>query len=162
MSLLVGGCGTGGDSPDLASLVPPDAPLYVEATLSPDSDQAEAVAAITNRVAGISDPRAPLIEALDRSFADAGLDLNYADDVEPWFGDRAAAFVRSFESTPVAGGMPDFAALFAVDDADAARDYLLAQGVDAPEVQEFPWGRFTGFTDPDGNEWAVQQLPPRS
>lgn len=48
-----------------------------------------------------------------------------------------------------------------VDDADAARDYLLAQGVDAPEVQEFPWGRFTGFTDPDGNEWAVQQLPPR-
>ncbi len=48
-----------------------------------------------------------------------------------------------------------------VDDADAARDYLLAQGVDATEVQEFPWGRFTGFTDPDGNEWAVQQLPPR-
>lgn len=48
-----------------------------------------------------------------------------------------------------------------VDDADGARDYLLAQGVDAPEVQEFPWGRFTGFTDPDGNEWAVQQLPPR-
>lgn len=48
-----------------------------------------------------------------------------------------------------------------VDDADAARDYLLAQGVDAPEVHEFPWGRFTGFTDPDGNEWAVQQLPPR-
>jgi hypothetical protein len=26
-------------------------------------------------------------------------------------------------------------------------------------VQDLPWGRFTGFRDPDGNEWAVQQLP---
>jgi predicted enzyme related to lactoylglutathione lyase len=48
-----------------------------------------------------------------------------------------------------------------VDDADAARAYLVERGVDATEVEEFPWGRFTGFRDPDGNEWAVQQLPPR-
>ena len=38
---------------------------------------------------------------------------------------------------------------------------VVVDDADAPEVQEFPWGRFTGFTDPDGNEWAVQQLPPR-
>ena len=49
-----------------------------------------------------------------------------------------------------------------VADADAARAYLLERGVPAGEVQDFPWGRFTGFSDPDGNEWAVQQLPPRS
>ena len=46
-----------------------------------------------------------------------------------------------------------------VDDADAARAFLLERGVDAGEVQDFPWGRFTGFRDPDGNEWAVQQTP---
>jgi len=46
-----------------------------------------------------------------------------------------------------------------VDDADAARAFLVEHGVEAPEVQDLPWGRFTGFTDPDGNEWAVQQLP---
>ena len=46
-----------------------------------------------------------------------------------------------------------------VDDADAARAFLLERGVDAGEVQDLPWGRFTGFSDPDGNEWAVQQLP---
>jgi hypothetical protein len=28
-------------------------------------------------------------------------------------------------------------------------------------VQDFAWGRFLFFTDPDGNGWAVQQLPPR-
>lgn len=48
-----------------------------------------------------------------------------------------------------------------VDDADAAREFLLAHDVDAPPVQDLPWGRFTGFSDPDGNQWAVQQLPPR-
>jgi predicted enzyme related to lactoylglutathione lyase len=48
-----------------------------------------------------------------------------------------------------------------VSDADAARAHLIERGVDASEVQEFPWGRFVFFADPDGNRWAVQQLPPR-
>ena len=48
-----------------------------------------------------------------------------------------------------------------VADADAARAELVARGVEASEVQDFPWGRFTFFADPDGNGWAVQQLPPR-
>jgi uncharacterized glyoxalase superfamily protein PhnB len=45
-----------------------------------------------------------------------------------------------------------------VDDADAARAELTRRGVEASEVQEFPWGRFVFFEDPDGNGWAVQQL----
>jgi catechol 2,3-dioxygenase-like lactoylglutathione lyase family enzyme len=48
-----------------------------------------------------------------------------------------------------------------VDDADAARAFLVERGVEAGEVVDLDWGRFTGFRDPDGNEWAVQQLPPR-
>jgi predicted enzyme related to lactoylglutathione lyase len=48
-----------------------------------------------------------------------------------------------------------------VDDADVARDELLERGVDVGEVQEFPWGRFVYFSDPDGNAWSVQQIPLR-
>jgi predicted enzyme related to lactoylglutathione lyase len=48
-----------------------------------------------------------------------------------------------------------------VDDADAARAELQAGGAAATDVQEFPWGRFTSFADPDGNRWSVQQLPAR-
>jgi len=48
-----------------------------------------------------------------------------------------------------------------VSDASAARDELLERGVEASEVQEFPWGSFVFFSDPDGNGWAVQQLPAR-
>ncbi|ONI67177.1 glyoxalase [Kribbella sp. ALI-6-A] len=46
-----------------------------------------------------------------------------------------------------------------VADVAAARDELAGRGVEVSEVQEFPWGRFVFFADPDGNSWAVQQLP---
>lgn len=45
-----------------------------------------------------------------------------------------------------------------VEDADAARAELVERGVEASEVQEFPWGRFVFFADPDGNGWAVQEI----
>jgi predicted enzyme related to lactoylglutathione lyase len=48
-----------------------------------------------------------------------------------------------------------------VEDADAAREELAARGVEVSEVQDFPWGRFIFFSDPDGNGWAVQAIPPR-
>src|ERR1044072_5391752 len=48
-----------------------------------------------------------------------------------------------------------------VDDADAAHDDLASRGVQVSEVQDFPWGRFVFFQDPDGNGWAVQEIPAR-
>jgi hypothetical protein len=33
--------------------------------------------------------------------------------------------------------------------------------VDVTDVQEFPWGSFVFFADPDGNRWSVQAIPPR-
>lgn len=46
-----------------------------------------------------------------------------------------------------------------VADVDAARTELLARGLEIGEVQTFDWGSFVFFSDPDGNRWAVQQLP---
>jgi len=45
-----------------------------------------------------------------------------------------------------------------VADADATHDELAGRGVDVSDVQDFPWGRFVFFKDPDGNEWSVQQI----
>lgn len=45
-----------------------------------------------------------------------------------------------------------------VTDIETARDELTARGLDVGEVQDFPWGRFLFFADPDGNRWAVQQV----
>ena len=49
-----------------------------------------------------------------------------------------------------------------VEDADAARQELADRGVEVSEVEDFPWGRFVFFSDPDGNRWSVQQLPERN
>ena len=49
-----------------------------------------------------------------------------------------------------------------VADIHAAQAELTARGVQVSEVQEFPWGSFVFFDDPDGNGWAVQQLAPRN
>ncbi len=49
-----------------------------------------------------------------------------------------------------------------VESADDAHADLAGRGVAVSDVQQFPWGRFVFFSDPDGNGWAVQEVPPRS
>ncbi len=48
-----------------------------------------------------------------------------------------------------------------VSDIRAARAHLAERGVEVSDVQSFPWGDFVFFSDPDGNAWSVQGLPPR-
>ena len=45
-----------------------------------------------------------------------------------------------------------------VANADEARAELAERGVQVSEVQDFPWGRFVFFSDPDGNAWSVQEI----
>jgi predicted enzyme related to lactoylglutathione lyase len=45
-----------------------------------------------------------------------------------------------------------------VTDIEAARDELAGRGVEVSEIQDFPWGRFVFFSDPDGNAWSVQEI----
>jgi catechol 2,3-dioxygenase-like lactoylglutathione lyase family enzyme len=49
-----------------------------------------------------------------------------------------------------------------VDDVEAVRRELSSRGVTTSEVQVLPWGSFIFFSDPDGNSWAVQQIPARA
>ncbi len=48
-----------------------------------------------------------------------------------------------------------------VDDVRAARTQLVDRGVQAGDVDVQPWGSFVTFSDPDGNTWSLQELPPR-
>ncbi|EMY36261.1 hypothetical protein D477_000025 [Arthrobacter crystallopoietes BAB-32] len=52
-----------------------------------------------------------------------------------------------------------------VADAAAAREELLGRGVDCSGITVFDerdGGTFFGFSDPDGNTWAVQQIKARA
>ena len=48
-----------------------------------------------------------------------------------------------------------------VADIEQARAQLAGGGVEVSDIQDFPWGRFVFFKDPDGNGWAVQEIPAR-
>jgi predicted enzyme related to lactoylglutathione lyase len=48
-----------------------------------------------------------------------------------------------------------------VDDVEAARRELVERGGSPSEIRDLPWGRFVFLSDPDGNRWALQQVPPR-
>ena len=49
-----------------------------------------------------------------------------------------------------------------VSDIRAAHAELAVRGVAVSDIQEFPWGSFVFFSDPDGNGWAVQEIPTRN
>jgi predicted enzyme related to lactoylglutathione lyase len=49
-----------------------------------------------------------------------------------------------------------------VGDIEEAQQQLRGNGVETSEIDDQPWGRFIFFSDPDGNTWSVQQLPPRA
>ena len=68
------------------------------------------------------------------------------------------AFGKGVTSTPP-GSLEGLQMVVA--DVHRARAELAGRGVEVSEVQEFPWGSFVWFADPDGNRWAVQQLPAR-
>ncbi len=48
-----------------------------------------------------------------------------------------------------------------VADIAAAKAELARRGLEVGDIEEFPWGKFIFFADPDGNRWAVQQIPAR-
>src|SRR5260370_38690322 len=48
-----------------------------------------------------------------------------------------------------------------VSDIQAARAELVGRAAEVSEVQEFAWGRFVFFNDPDGNRWSVQEIQAR-
>ena len=46
-----------------------------------------------------------------------------------------------------------------IADADATKTDLVERGIEVQGVEDLEWGRFVYFEDPDGNRWALQELP---
>jgi catechol 2,3-dioxygenase-like lactoylglutathione lyase family enzyme len=46
-----------------------------------------------------------------------------------------------------------------VDDIEAARTALLGRGVDVSGVDDMGGVKYAYFADPDGNSWALQEIP---
>ncbi|MBY6685045.1 VOC family protein [Rhodococcus sp. BP-149] len=82
-------------------------------------------------------------------------DVRYVQLTPP--GSACSIAIGKNITTAVPGSVEGM--LVVVQDAEAAREMLLAAGVEATPVKDEGWGLFTYFADPDGNRWSVQQLP---
>jgi hypothetical protein len=154
LALLAGcGDGDGGGSSELAELVPPDAPVYAELAFFPDDERSDAIASLTERIGGISDPEERIISLIDAGFEEGDTGLTYAEDVEPWLGDEAALFVRSFQQADLAAGMADAAYLTTVSDVDAAEGFVdeLAAADSRDEVEEREYEGVSYMADPSSD-----------
>jgi len=114
-AVACGGDDDGAEVPASASLVPADAPLFGEATVRPEGDQAEAAESALSKLLDTDDPGAFLVEQLDTLLAEDDAGIAYAEDVEPWLGERAGLFFTSFADET------DGAAVVEVTDESAAQ-----------------------------------------
>jgi hypothetical protein len=131
-AVLAAGCGGGGGGSDeLASVAPADAPLYLESVVRPEGEQSDAINSLASRVGGIDDSGAAIVQQLDAGLAQSGADLNYADDISPWLGERASIFFQS-----LSGDTPDFAVAFETTDTGAAQDFLDKVGSATPDIEQ--------------------------
>lgn len=126
LAAFFGGCGgdqAATDLAPLAELTPPDAPLFVEAALRPDDEHRDIIDSLIEKF-GIPDPGSEIVTGVDGLFASNGLELSYADDIEPWLGEQGALFVSSFAPSPALQGAPEFAAMLEVSDSGAATEFV--------------------------------------
>ncbi len=99
VAIALAGCGDGDDSEPAsgpATVIPADMPLYIEATVNPDGEQADNVDALLAELAelplpglDLGDPKGLIISQLESQASDAGVEFSYAEDVEPWLGEKA-------------------------------------------------------------------------
>lgn len=89
-----GGSGSGASSP--AGVAPPNTPVFIEATLRPEGELKANVEEIAKTVGGIDDLGEKIISKLESSAGDAGQNLDYKTEVEPWLGEKAGLFLDGF------------------------------------------------------------------
>lgn len=115
-----GGDDEGGQPSNVAELVPADAPVYFQSIANPDSADAAGLGDAINKLLGGDRSLGDRIgELVDQGLSDAGSDLTYDDDIEPWLGDSAGGFISEFSQ-----GSGEGAFLLQTTDSGAAIDAL--------------------------------------
>lgn len=90
-------------------------------------------------------------------------------DVEPGNGIRVVQLTPPGSSCSVVIGVgmsdPDDPPVrglhLVVSDISAVREALVGRGVDLSDVDDMGGVKYAHFSDPDGNSWALQEVPPR-
>jgi hypothetical protein len=111
-------CGGGdGSGTDPAAVAPPQAPLFLEATLQPDAETGEAIESLAQRIAGVDDLGELIVSELEDG---AGDPIDFETEIEPWLGEQAGLFLNSYDGDDFEG----YGIAVQTTDADAAWEFV--------------------------------------
>jgi hypothetical protein len=104
-AVAIAGCGGGSDSSssDLTSVVPPEAGVYIEATIQPKGQTKTNIDAIAEKVAGVDGLGAKLVSEVEKAAKDSGEPLDFDKEVKPWLGEKASVFLTRYDGNDFAG-----------------------------------------------------------
>jgi Protein of unknown function (DUF3352) len=132
-----GGSGASGDG-DPATVTPAGAAFYAEVVVRPEGSQREDALDAAGKLLLTDDPEARIREHVQE--AAEREEVDFARDVEPWLGERAAVWVAETQDGP----HDPTVAVLAATDTDAAREAL--ERILGPEARE----RGDYLVDPSG------------
>ncbi len=133
-ALAIAGCGGGdgggggSDSTDPASVAPPDSLFFLEVT-RPKGKAAANVDALAEKIARIDDLGEFIVSELESSALEEGDEVDYAREIEPWLGEKAAFFPRGYDGDDFSEG----GAALQTTDAGEAEEFLEKRAEEAGE-----------------------------
>ena len=121
-AIAAAGCGGDGGGSDVdvgpAAAVPGSAPVYLEATVRPEGSAAQNAQGALGKILDSPDPGAKLQSLIEQSAAEEGQQISFAEDIEPWLGERTGVFFSNFSDDE------DGAVVIESTDNDAAQAFL--------------------------------------
>lgn len=139
-ALLVAGCGGGGSSDsgggDPASLMPPSAPVFIEANLKPQGSESEALDELAGTIVGIEHVGSYIAEQLEQAALGDEEHLDFEKEIEPWLGEKAGMYLAESEGSNF---NTEGAAVETTDtgEAEAFLEKRAEEGAAEPEKAEF-------------------------
>jgi Protein of unknown function (DUF3352) len=130
-AIAIAACGDEAEtasSVELSGFVPSDSVVYAEAVVRPEGDQREEAESALGTLLGTDDPGAMIRDAINSGLEDDG--LTYEDAIEPWLGERVAAFATGF------GERAEYAVIAETTDPETALETVRADLEDEGGVRE--------------------------
>jgi hypothetical protein len=151
-ALVVAGCGGGDDgggeeTAGPATIVPDDAPAYIEVSIRPEGEARDAAEAAAGKILGTDDPGAKLVALIEDIAADQGSDFSWDEEVAPWLGERVGLFPTSL------AGETETGLVFETTDPEKALEFVRTEdNVSGPE-RDYQGTSFQ--IDSDGDAFGI-------
>lgn len=123
--LALAGCGSSDSSGSkVAELAPPGVPIFVEGTLRPTGELKSNTDTVAKQVGGFANLGEYVVEKLEESAQEDGEPFDYAKEVEPWLGERAAVFFEKLDENDDPTGL---GIVVESTDPDATQEFVDSQ-----------------------------------